>query len=79
MPMGNAMESLRTIYNYYIKVHFSPVWSSIKPEEILDSEDHDTGRVQAEKRDFILVPARQHLQLVNGANSRAILKFHLMF
>ena len=67
--MGNARESLRTKYNYYIKVHFSPVWSSIKPEEILDSEDHDTGRVQTEERYFVLVSTRQHLQTAKKSKS----------
>lgn len=40
-----------------------PVGSCVKSEKILHSEDHDTGCVQAEKRDFVLVAARQHLEL----------------
>ena len=38
-----------------------PVRGGVQPEEVLHSEDHDTGRVQAEERYFVLVSTGQHL------------------
>ena len=53
LPPSNSQSSLAL-----------PVGSCIKSEEILHCEDHHTRRVQAEKRDFVLVTARQHLQFL---------------
>ena len=39
----------------------SPVRGGIEAEEILYSEDHHAGGVQAEEGDFVLVTTRQHL------------------
>ena len=57
------------VHSSFIKeVFFSPVGGSVKSEEILHGEDHHTGCVQAEKRDFVLVTACQHLQLGHRVN-----------
>ena len=45
--------------------HWSPVWGGIEAEEILYSEDHHAGGVQAEEGDFVLVTTRQHLVVIN--------------
>ena len=47
----------------------SPVRGGVQSEEILDSEDHDTGRVQTEERYFVLVSTRQHLQTAKKSKS----------
>ena len=52
-----------------------PVGSCVKSEKILHCEDHDTRCVQAEKRDFVLVTARQHLELGDSVN---IQKFRII-
>ena len=58
------------LYNFIVKEDYKilPVGSCVKSEKILDSENHNTRRVQAEKRDFVLVPARQHLELGDSVN-----------
>ena len=49
----------------YIMHVWSPVWGGIEAEEILYSEDHHAGGVQAEEGDFVLVTTRQHLVVIN--------------
>ena len=44
---------------------WSPVWGGIEAEEILYSEDHHAGGVQAEEGDFVLVTTRQHLVVID--------------
>ena len=49
----------------YIMHVWSPVWGGIEAKEILYSEDHHAGGVQAEEGDFVLVTTCQHLVVIN--------------